>query len=116
LSGAKRKLRQPLTELCAVNLGFHGGKKRSEALYIVEEQIRTEVRDKRLSVSIIERQIWIRKRMLSFQKSIVQKKRLALRIRCFFIERIKLKKAEYSLSEVCGLSTFILTDDEQLLL
>jgi sugar-specific transcriptional regulator TrmB len=35
---------------------------------------------------------------------------------CFFIERIKLKKAKYSLSEVDGLPTFILTDDGQLLL
>jgi sugar-specific transcriptional regulator TrmB len=35
---------------------------------------------------------------------------------CFFIERIKLKKAKYSLSDVDGLPTFILIDDEQLLL
>lgn len=35
---------------------------------------------------------------------------------CFFIERIKLKKAKYSLSEVDGLPTFILIDDGQLLL
>ncbi len=35
---------------------------------------------------------------------------------CFFIERIKLKKAKYSLSDVDGLPTFILTDDGQLLL
>jgi len=35
---------------------------------------------------------------------------------CFFIERIKLKKTKYSLSDVDGLPTFILTDDEQLLL
>jgi len=35
---------------------------------------------------------------------------------CFFIDKIKLKKAKYSLSDVDGLPTFILTDDEQLLL
>ena len=35
---------------------------------------------------------------------------------CFFIEKIKLKKAKYSLSDVEGLPTFILIDDEQLLL
>jgi sugar-specific transcriptional regulator TrmB len=35
---------------------------------------------------------------------------------CFFIEKIKLKKAKYSLSEVDELPTYILTDDEQLLL
>ncbi len=35
---------------------------------------------------------------------------------CFFIEKIKLKKAKYSLSNVEELPTFILTDDEQLLL
>jgi len=35
---------------------------------------------------------------------------------CFFIDRIKLKKAKYSLSGVDGLPTFILTDDERLLL
>jgi sugar-specific transcriptional regulator TrmB len=35
---------------------------------------------------------------------------------CFFIEKIKLKKAKYSLSSVDELPTFILTDDEQLLL
>jgi sugar-specific transcriptional regulator TrmB len=35
---------------------------------------------------------------------------------CFFIEKLKLKKAKYSLSSVNGMPTFILTDDEQLLL
>jgi sugar-specific transcriptional regulator TrmB len=35
---------------------------------------------------------------------------------CFFIEKIKVKKAKYSLSAVDGLPTFIFTDDEQLLL
>jgi sugar-specific transcriptional regulator TrmB len=35
---------------------------------------------------------------------------------CFFIEKMKLKKAKYSLSDVEELPTFILTDDEQLLL
>jgi sugar-specific transcriptional regulator TrmB len=35
---------------------------------------------------------------------------------CFFIEKIKLKKAKYSLSNVEELPTFILTDNEQLLL
>jgi len=35
---------------------------------------------------------------------------------CFFIEKLKLKKAKYSLSDVDGLPTFMLTDDEQLLL
>jgi len=35
---------------------------------------------------------------------------------CFFVEEIKLKKARYSLSNVEDLSTFIIIDDEQLLL
>ena len=35
---------------------------------------------------------------------------------CFFIEKIKLKKAKYSLSNAEELPTFILTDDAQLLL
>ena len=35
---------------------------------------------------------------------------------CFFVEKIKLKKAKYSLSNVEELPTFILTDDEQMLL
>jgi sugar-specific transcriptional regulator TrmB len=35
---------------------------------------------------------------------------------CFFIEKLKLKKAKYSVSEVDGLPTFLLTDDGQLLL
>jgi sugar-specific transcriptional regulator TrmB len=35
---------------------------------------------------------------------------------CFFIEKIKLKKTKYSLSDVEGLPTFILVDDAQLLL
>jgi len=35
---------------------------------------------------------------------------------CFFIEKLKLKKARYSLSDVEELPTFMLTDDEQLLL
>ena len=35
---------------------------------------------------------------------------------CFLIEKIKLKKAKYSLSDVEGLPTFILVDDEQLFL
>jgi len=35
---------------------------------------------------------------------------------CFFIEKMKLKKTKYSLSNVEELPTFILTDDEQLLL
>jgi len=35
---------------------------------------------------------------------------------CFFIEKIKLKKAKYSISDVEEVPTFILTDDEQLLL
>ena len=35
---------------------------------------------------------------------------------CFFIEKIKLKKSKYSLSNVEDLPTFILRDDEQLLL
>ena len=35
---------------------------------------------------------------------------------CFFIEKMKLKKAKYSLSNVKDLSTFIIIDDEQLLL
>jgi sugar-specific transcriptional regulator TrmB len=35
---------------------------------------------------------------------------------CFFIEKIKLKKSKYSLSNVEELPTFILTDDNQLVL
>ena len=35
---------------------------------------------------------------------------------CFFIEKIKLKKAKYSLNNVEGLPTFIIVDDAQLLL
>jgi hypothetical protein len=35
---------------------------------------------------------------------------------CFFVEKIKLKKAKYSLSNVEDLPTFIIIDDEQLLL
>lgn len=35
---------------------------------------------------------------------------------CFFIEKLKLKKAKYSLSDVDGLPTFLLIDNEQLLL
>lgn len=35
---------------------------------------------------------------------------------CFFIEKTKMKKAKYSLSNVDGVPTFILTDNEQLLL
>ena len=35
---------------------------------------------------------------------------------CFFVEKMKLKKAKYSLSNVEDLSTFIIIDDEQLLL
>ena len=35
---------------------------------------------------------------------------------CFFIEKLKLKKAKYSLSSVDGVPTFILVDDGQLLL
>jgi sugar-specific transcriptional regulator TrmB len=35
---------------------------------------------------------------------------------CFFVEKMKLKKAKYSLSNVEELPTFILTDDGQLLL
>jgi sugar-specific transcriptional regulator TrmB len=35
---------------------------------------------------------------------------------CFFIEKIKLKKTKYSLSDAEELPTFILTDNEQLLL
>jgi sugar-specific transcriptional regulator TrmB len=35
---------------------------------------------------------------------------------CFFLEKIKLKKAKYSLSDVEELPTFILTDDSQLVL
>jgi sugar-specific transcriptional regulator TrmB len=35
---------------------------------------------------------------------------------CFFIEKTKLKKAKYSLCDVEGLPTYILVDDEQLLL
>ena len=35
---------------------------------------------------------------------------------CFFIEKIKMKKAKYSLSAVDELPTFILTNDQQLLL
>ncbi len=35
---------------------------------------------------------------------------------CFFIEKLKLKKAKYSVSCVEGMPTFILADDEQLLL
>ncbi len=35
---------------------------------------------------------------------------------CFFIEKIKLRKAKYSLSDVDALPTFIITDDQQLLL
>jgi len=35
---------------------------------------------------------------------------------CFFIEKLKLKKAKYSTSSVEEMPTFILTDDEQLLL
>lgn len=35
---------------------------------------------------------------------------------CFFIEKIKMKKAKYSLSATDGLPTFILIDDEQMLL
>jgi len=35
---------------------------------------------------------------------------------CFFLEKIKLKKAKYSLSNVEELPTFILTDDNQLVL
>jgi len=35
---------------------------------------------------------------------------------CFFVDKIKLKKAKYSLSSIEDLPTFIITDDEQLLL
>jgi sugar-specific transcriptional regulator TrmB len=35
---------------------------------------------------------------------------------CFFIEKLKLKKAKYTISNVQELPTFIITDDEQLLL
>jgi sugar-specific transcriptional regulator TrmB len=35
---------------------------------------------------------------------------------CFFVEKIKLKKAKYSLSNVEELPTFVLTDDNQLVL
>jgi sugar-specific transcriptional regulator TrmB len=35
---------------------------------------------------------------------------------CFFIEKIKVKKAKYTLSAIDGLPTFILIDDEQMLL
>jgi hypothetical protein len=35
---------------------------------------------------------------------------------CFFVEKIKLKKAKYSLSNVEDLPTFIIIDDAQLLL
>jgi hypothetical protein len=35
---------------------------------------------------------------------------------CFFLEKIKLKKAKYSLSKVDELPTYILADDKQLLL
>jgi len=35
---------------------------------------------------------------------------------CFFIEKLKLKKAKYTVSNVQELPTFIITDDEQLLL
>jgi sugar-specific transcriptional regulator TrmB len=35
---------------------------------------------------------------------------------CFFIDKIKLKKAKYSLCDIDGLPTFVLIDDEQLLL
>jgi len=35
---------------------------------------------------------------------------------CFFVEKIRLKKAKYSLSNVEDLPTFIIIDDEQLLL
>lgn len=35
---------------------------------------------------------------------------------CFFIDKLKLKKAKYSTSTVDGMPTFILADDEQLLL
>jgi len=35
---------------------------------------------------------------------------------CFFVEKIKLKKAKYSLSNVEELPTFIITDDSQLIL
>lgn len=35
---------------------------------------------------------------------------------CFFLEKIKLKKAKYTVSEVEDLPTFILTDDKHLLL
>ncbi len=35
---------------------------------------------------------------------------------CFFVDKIKLKKAKYSLSNIEDLPTFIITDDEHLLL
>lgn len=50
---AKQKLREkPIAEE-TVGFGFQGGKKKKrEAVYVVEEQMKTEVKDTRLSVSI----------------------------------------------------------------
>jgi nitric oxide reductase NorQ protein len=49
----KQKLTEKPAEEKAVGFGFQGGKKQQDAtLYVVEEQIRTALRDTRLSVSI----------------------------------------------------------------
>ncbi|MDH7557163.1 MAG: AAA family ATPase [Candidatus Bathyarchaeota archaeon] len=49
----KQKISEKPMETSAVGFGFQGGKKkRSEAVYMVEEQVRTELKDTKLSVSI----------------------------------------------------------------
>lgn len=51
----KQKLQEKPMETSAVGFGFQGGKKKkSEAVYMVEEQIRTESKDTKLSVSILK--------------------------------------------------------------
>ncbi|MEM3458309.1 MAG: AAA family ATPase [Candidatus Bathyarchaeia archaeon] len=49
----KQKISEKQMETSAVGFGFQGGKKkRSETVYMVEEQVRTELKDTKLSVSI----------------------------------------------------------------
>jgi len=53
LPEARKKLTEKPTEAKAVGFGFQGGRKqKSEAVYVVEEQIKTAVKDTKLSVSI----------------------------------------------------------------
>ena len=50
---SKEKLTEKPVVEKAVGFGFQGGKKpKDEAVYVVEEQIRTELKDTRLSLSI----------------------------------------------------------------